>query len=83
MHFDYNPEKAAYREAALAYMHGAQSVDCEPGTLPSGQVENGGISPGKRYQLLWRMGLGLQRLFAQDTEDTDNTSEFVFDFDNE
>jgi hypothetical protein len=27
MHFDYNPEKAAYGEATLAYMHGAQSTE--------------------------------------------------------
>jgi hypothetical protein len=80
MLFDYSPEKAAYGETTLAYMHGAWSVNCELGTLPSNQVENGGISPGKRYQLLWRVGLGLQRLLAQDT---DSTSEFVCDFDNE
>jgi hypothetical protein len=35
------------------------SFNCELGTLPSGQVENGGISPVKRvgYQLLLRVGL--------------------------
>jgi hypothetical protein len=36
------------------------SFYCECGTLSSGQVENGGISPGKKYQLLWRVGLAVR-----------------------
>jgi hypothetical protein len=36
------------------------SFNCELGTLSSGEVENGGISPGKKYQLLFRVGLAVR-----------------------
>jgi hypothetical protein len=64
MHFDYNPEKAAYGEAALAYMHGTQSVDCELGTLPSGQVKMVGSVQrrGTNYSGGWALACSIYSL---------------------